>query len=64
MPWLACHNPEIDRRSGEVKMTRCPEECRKQQRLVQGKSEWEKQKEEEAKEKEEEKEEKGENKWK
>jgi len=31
-------------------MTRCPEECKKQWRLVQGKSEWEKQKEEEVKE--------------
>jgi len=30
MPWLACHNPEIDWRMGEVKMTRCPEECGKQ----------------------------------
>ena len=38
MPWLARHNPEIDWRIGEVKMTRCPEECRKQWRLVQGKS--------------------------
>ena len=38
MPWLACHNPEIDWRTGEVKMTRCPEECRKQWRPVQGKS--------------------------
>ena len=49
MPWLACHNPEIDWRIGEVKMTRCPEECRKQWRTKQGKSEWQKQKEEEAK---------------
>ena len=31
-------------------MTRCPEECGKQWRLVQEKSGWEKQKEEEAKE--------------
>jgi len=31
-------------------MTRCPEECGKQWRPVQGKSGWEKQKEEEAKE--------------
>ena len=31
-------------------MTRCPEECGRQWRLVQGKSGWEKQKEEEAKE--------------
>jgi len=30
MPWLACHNPEIDWRTGEVKMTRCPEEYGKQ----------------------------------
>ena len=29
MPWLACHNPEIDWRTGEVQITRCPEECRK-----------------------------------
>ena len=50
MPWLACHNPEIDWRTGEVKMTRCPEECGKQWRPVQGKLGWEKQKEEETKE--------------
>ena len=30
MPWLACHNPEIDWRTEEVKMMRCLEECRKQ----------------------------------
>ena len=30
MPWLAWHNPEIDWKTGEVKMTRCPEECEKQ----------------------------------
>ena len=51
MPWLARHNPEIDWRTGEVKMTRCLEECGKQWRPMQGKSGWEKQKEEEAKEK-------------
>ena len=51
MPWLARHNPEIDWRTGEVKMTRCSEECGKQWRPVQGKLGWEKQKEEEAKEK-------------
>jgi len=50
MPWLACHNPKIDWRTGEVKMMRCPEECGKQWRPVQGKLGWEKQKEEEAKE--------------
>ena len=38
MPWLACHNPEINWRIGEIKMTRCPEECGKQWRPVQGKS--------------------------
>ena len=27
MLWLAHHNPEIDWRMGEVKMTRCPEEA-------------------------------------
>jgi len=50
MPWLEHHNPEIDWKTGEVKMTRCPEECGKQWRPVQEKSGWEKQKEEEAKE--------------
>jgi len=50
MPWLARHNPEIDWRTGEVKMMRCPEECGKQWRPVQGKSGWEKQEEEEVKE--------------
>jgi len=30
MPWLECHNPEIDWKTGEVKMTRCLEECGKQ----------------------------------
>ena len=49
MPWLACYNPEVDWRTGEVKMTRCLEECGKQRRPVQEKSGWEKQKEEEAK---------------
>ena len=50
MPQLARHNPEIDWKTGEVKMTRCPEECGKQWRPVQKKSGWEKQKEEEEKE--------------
>ena len=50
MLWLACHNPEINWRTGEVKMTRCLEEYGKQWGPVQGKSGWEKQKEEEAKE--------------
>ena len=30
IPWLACHNPEIDWRIEEVKMMRCLEECGKQ----------------------------------
>jgi len=50
MLWLACHNPEINWRTGEVKMMKCFEKCGKQWRLVQGKLGWEKQKEEEAKE--------------
>jgi len=29
MPWLRRHNPEINWRTGEVKMTRCPDECGK-----------------------------------
>ena len=49
MPWLACHNPKIDWRTGDVKMTRCLEEYGKQWRPVQEKFGWEKQKEEEAK---------------
>ena len=49
IPWLARHNSKIDWRTGEVKMTRCTEECGKQWRSIQGKSGWEKQKEEEAK---------------
>jgi len=50
MPWIARHNPEIDWKTVEVKMTRYPEECGKQWRPKQGKSGWQKQKEEEAKE--------------
>jgi len=30
MPWLVRHNSKIDWKTGEVKMTRCPEECGKQ----------------------------------
>ena len=30
MLWLACHNPEIDWKTEEAKMMRCPEECGKQ----------------------------------
>jgi len=38
MPWLAHHNSEIDWKIGEVKMTRCPEKCRRQWRPEQEKS--------------------------
>ena len=50
MLWLACYNSEINWRIGEVKITRCPEECEKQWRPMQGKSRWQKQREEEVKE--------------
>ena len=50
MPWLARHNPEVNWRTEEVKMTRCLPECGKQWRPKQGKPGWQKQKEEEAKE--------------
>jgi len=32
MPWLGCHNPEIDWKTGEIKMMRCPDECGKKWR--------------------------------
>ena len=48
--WLVHHNPEIDWRTGEVKITRCPKECGKQQRSKQGKSGQQKQKEKEKRE--------------
>ena len=50
MLWLAHHNPKIDQKTGEVKITRCPEECGRQWRPKQGKLGWQKQKEEEKKE--------------
>ena len=62
MPWLERHNPEIDWKTGEVKMTRCPEEYGKQWRPKQEKSGWEKQKEEEARKEKEERREKKEKK--
>ena len=57
MPWLAHHNLEIDWKTGEVKMMKCPEECERQQRLKQEKSGWQTQKEEEKKREEEDKQE-------
>ena len=50
IPQLICHNPEINWKIGKVKMTRCLEECEKQQRLKQGKAEWQKKKEERSRE--------------
>ena len=51
MLWLACYNPEIDWKMGEVKMMRFPEECGRQWRPKQGKPEWQKEKEKEVREK-------------
>ena len=52
MPWLRCHNPEIDWKTGEVKMIRCPDECGKKWRIRrQMKPGWKKQEEREEKEK-------------
>ena len=48
MPWLRCHNPEIDWKTGEVKMTRCPDECGKKWKTGrQMKPGWKKQEERE-----------------
>ena len=33
IPWLGRHNPEIDWKTGEVKMTRCPDKCGKKWRV-------------------------------
>ena len=53
IPWLICHNQEIDWRMEEVQMMRYPEECEKKQRTGrQMKREWQKQKEKENKRKE------------
>ena len=38
IPWLACHNPRINWRTGKVKIIRYLEKCEKQQRSKQGKS--------------------------
>ena len=48
MPWLKCHNPEIDWKTGEVKMVRCPDKCGKKWRTGrQTKPGWKKQEEKE-----------------
>ena len=49
MSQLTHHNPEINWKTGKVKMVRYPEECGKQWRPKQGKPEQQKQKEEEKK---------------
>ena len=50
MPWLRCYNPEIYWKTGEVKITRCPDECRiKWKTERQTKSGWKKQEEREEK---------------
>ena len=46
MPWLVHHNPGIDWKTGEVRMTRCPDECGKKWRTgKQTKPGWKKQEE-------------------
>jgi len=43
MPWLAHHNPEIDWKTGEVQIMRCPDKCGKKWRIgKQIKPEWKK----------------------
>ena len=50
MPWLRHHNPETDWRTGEVKMTRCPDEYGKKWKAGrQTKPGWKKQEEREEK---------------
>jgi len=50
MSWLRHHNPEIDWKTGEVKMTRCPDECGKKWKTGrQMKPGWKKQEEREEK---------------
>ena len=49
MLWLAYYNPKIDWKRGEVKMMRCPDNSRKQQKTKQTKLGWQKQKEKEQK---------------
>ena len=50
MPWLGRHNPEIDWKTGEVKMTRCSDECGKKWKTErQTKPGWKKQEEREEK---------------
>jgi len=41
---LVCYNPEINWKTRKVKMTRCPDEYKKQWKTKQMKSRWQKQK--------------------
>ncbi|THV00769.1 hypothetical protein K435DRAFT_610312, partial [Dendrothele bispora CBS 962.96] len=38
--WLKRHNPEIDWVKGQLKLTRCPEECNYLPPIVDGEDEW------------------------
>ena len=49
MPWLVHHNPEINWRTGEVEMTRCPDKCGKKWKTKQIKPRQQKQKKKEQK---------------
>ena len=55
MPWLVAHNPEIDWKKGEVKITRCPPWCGKDDRSKKTKEGQEKMRKREARKIEEEK---------
>jgi len=37
IPWLAAHNPKIDWEKGEVRMTRCPPLCSKNEKIKKDK---------------------------
>ena len=55
MPWLVAHNPEIDWEKGEVKMTKCPPWCGKDNRSKEARERQEKVTRREARKVEEEK---------
>jgi len=55
MLWLAVHNPEIDWEKGEVKMTRCPPWCGKDNRSKEAREKLEKVRRRETRKMEEEK---------
>jgi len=55
VPWLVAHNPEIDWEKGEIKMTRCPPWCGKDNRSKRARERKEKVKRREMKKVEEEK---------